>query len=139
MAQCLLGLATTYEMKNDYQSAVTAYQDARVIAETIGATYELKDAYEGLANSYAGLSDFQNAFKYNTLFTGIKDTLYNAEMDKRLQAMTLSFDIEKKQGEIDLLTKDKALQELDIKRQKINPKCNWCYRNSSSSNGWRII
>ncbi len=119
MAQSLLGLATTYEMKSDYQSAVTTYQDARVIAETIGATYELKDAYEGLANSYAGLSDFQNAFKYNTLFTGIKDTLYNAEMDKRLQAMTLSFDIEKKQGEIDLLTKDKALQELDIKRQKI--------------------
>ena len=119
MAQSLLGLATTYEMKGDFHSAVITYQDARVIAEAIGATYELKDAYQGLANCYAGLSDFKNAFKFNALFTGIKDTLYNAEMDKKLQSMTLSFDIEKYQGEIDLLTKDKALQELDLKRQKI--------------------
>lgn len=119
MAQCLLGLAATYELKEDFHSAITTYKEARIIAEAIGASYELKDAYQGLANSYAGLSDFQNAFRYNTLFTGIKDTLYNAEMDKKLQAMTLSSDIEKKQGEIDLLTKDKALQELDIKRQKI--------------------
>jgi adenylate cyclase len=118
MAQSLLGLATTYEMKGDYKSAVITYQDALLIAENIGANYELKDAYEGLAKSYAMLSDYQNAFKYKDLFSGIKDTLYNAEMDKKLEAMTLSFDIEKKQGEIDLLTKDKALQDLDLKRQK---------------------
>jgi class 3 adenylate cyclase len=118
MAQSLLGLATTYEMKCDYQSAVTTYGEARTIAENIGANYELKDAYEGLALSYFKLYDYQNAFKYQTLFSGIKDTLYNAEMDKRLQAITLNFDLEKKQGQIDLLTKDKALQDLDIKRQK---------------------
>jgi class 3 adenylate cyclase len=40
-------------------------------------------------------------------------------MDKRIQAVTLNFDLEKKQGEVDLLTKDKALQELEIKRQKL--------------------
>jgi class 3 adenylate cyclase len=39
-------------------------------------------------------------------------------MDKRLQAITLNFDLEKKEGQINLLTKDKALQELDLKRQK---------------------
>ncbi len=118
MAQSLLGLATTYEMKGDYQSAAKTYKEAQTIAKNIGANYELKDAYEGLAQSYFKLSDFNNAYKYQTLFSGIKDTLYNAEMDKRLQRVTLSFDLEKKQGEIDLLTKDKALQELDIKRQK---------------------
>jgi adenylate cyclase len=118
MAQSLLGLATTYEMKGDYRSAAETYQQALAIAENIGASYELKDAYEGLALSYSKLSDFHKAFIYQALFTNIKDTLYNAEMDKRLQSMTLSSDIEKKQGEIDLLTKDKALQKLDLKRQK---------------------
>lgn len=118
MAQSLLGLATTYEMKEDYRSAAETYQQALTIAENIGASYERKDAYEGLALAYSKLSDFKNAFKYQALFTSVKDTLYNAEMDKRLQSMTLSFDIEKKQGEIDLLMKDKALQELDLQRQK---------------------
>jgi adenylate cyclase len=118
MAQSLLGLAETYEMKKDFQSAVKTYQEARSIAENIGAKIERKEAYEGLSSSYSNLSDYQNAFKYQTLFSSIKDTLYDDEMDKKLQTMTLSFDIEKKQGEINLLTKDKALQELDLKRQK---------------------
>jgi class 3 adenylate cyclase len=39
-------------------------------------------------------------------------------MDKKNQVVTLNFDLQKKQVEVDLLTKDKALQELDLKRQK---------------------
>jgi class 3 adenylate cyclase len=39
-------------------------------------------------------------------------------MDKRIQAVTLNFDLEKKQVEVNLLTKDKALQELELERQK---------------------
>jgi len=33
--------------------------------------------------------------------------------------MTLSYEVEKKQGDIDLLTKDNALQELNLQRQRI--------------------
>ena len=84
-----------------------------------GRKIERKEAYEGLALAYSKLSDYQNAFKYQTLFTSIKDTLYDDEMDKNLQAKSLLYDIEKQQAEVDLLTKDKALQELDIRRQKI--------------------
>ncbi len=119
MSQSLLGLAETYRQQGDNPSAISAYIRAQDIAKGIGANYELKDAYEGLAGLYEKVSDYRNAYKYQTLFTSIKDTLYNAEMDKRIQAVTLNFDLEKKQGEIDLLTKDKALQELDIRRQKI--------------------
>jgi class 3 adenylate cyclase len=119
MAQSLIGLAETYTMKQDYPSAVKTYQQALAIADEIGAKIERKETYEGLALSYSKIADYQNAFKYQTLFTSIKDTLYDDEMDKKLQTMALSFDLDKKQGEINLLTKDKALQELDIKRQKI--------------------
>jgi adenylate cyclase len=53
-------------------------------------------------------------------------------MDKKLQAMTLSFDLDKKKGEVELLTKDKALQELDLKRQKT-------IRNAMSVTGILIL
>jgi class 3 adenylate cyclase len=132
MSQSLLGLADTYNQQGDYQSAITSYLKAKDIARDIGANYELKFAYEGLAGLYQKLSDYANAYKYQTLFTAIKDTLYNAEMDKRLQALTLSFDLEKKQGEVDLLTKDKALQELDLQRQKT-------IRNATSITGILLL
>lgn len=132
MSQSLLGLADTYNQQGDYQSAITTYLKAKDIAREIGANYELKFAYEGLAGLYQKLSDYANAYKYQSLFTAIKDTLYNAEMDKRLQALTLSFDLEKKQGEVDLLTKDKALQELDLQRQKT-------IRNATSVTGILLL
>jgi class 3 adenylate cyclase/tetratricopeptide (TPR) repeat protein len=118
MTQASLGLANTYQLKEDHVSAIETLQQALLLAEEINIPYQLKDAYEGLAASYAANSDFGNAFIYQNLLTTIKDTLYNAAMDKRIQSLTLNFDLEKKQGEIDLLTKDKALQELDLRRQK---------------------
>lgn len=132
MTQSLLGLASTYNLKGDFGSAVDTYLKAKDIAIEIGANYELKFAYEGLAALYQKVSDFENAYKYQTLFSSIKDTLYNAEMDKRLQALTLNFDLEKKQGEVDLLTKDKALQELDLQRQK-------AIRNAASITGILLL
>jgi class 3 adenylate cyclase len=118
MSQTSLGLAETYQQQGDYPAAISAFIRAKDIATEIGASYELKDAYEGLAKLYNNVADYQNAYKYQTLFTAIKDRLYNAEMDKKNQVVTLNFDLQKKQVEVDLLTKDKALQELDLKRQK---------------------
>ena len=118
MTQASLGLANTYKMKGDIESAISSFLEAKSIAEEINVGYQMKDAYEGLAAIYAEIEDFNNAFKYQNMLTNIKDTLYDAEMDKRIQSMTLSFDLDKKQGEIEILTKDKALQELDLQRQK---------------------
>jgi len=118
MSQASLGLAETYRQQGENVAAISTYTRAKDIAKEIGASYELKTAYEGLAELYEKVSDYKNAYKYQTLFTSIKDTLYNAAMDKRIQVVTLNFDLEKKKGEVDLLTKDKALQDLNIKRQK---------------------
>jgi class 3 adenylate cyclase len=118
MAQSLLSLANTYELKGDSKSSISAFKQAQEIAYQIKANYELKDAYQGLAENYAKVSDYRNAYTYHTLFSNAKDSLYNAEMDKRLQSQTLSYEIEKKQGQISLLEKDQALKDLELKRQK---------------------
>lgn len=119
MSISLLGLADVYVKQKDYPRALAAYTQAEGIATEIRSSNELKDAYKGLAFTYAKLSDYSNAFKYQTLLTDIKDTLYNAETDKKLLGLQFDFEIQKKQGQINLLTKDKALQELDLKRQKL--------------------
>ena len=132
ISHSLIGLAETYNQQGEYPTSIATYQKAGVIAKEIGASYELKSVYEGLAGLYTKVSDFKNAYTYQTLYTGIKDTLYNAEMDKDLKAMTLSFDLDKKTGEVDLLTKDKALQELELKRQKT-------IRNATSVTGILLL
>ena len=119
MAQSLLGLGDVYKEQGDNTKAVDFYKQAKTIAEGISkANYVLQETYFGLANSYAKLSDYKNAFKYQTLYTDTKDSLYNLDIANKMSGLQLNFDVQKKQAQIDLLKKDQVLQDLDIKRQK---------------------
>lgn len=119
MTQSLIGIAETQKKRGSHKLAISFYNDAKKIATEISARNELKLAYEGLGNSYASIGDFRNAYTYETLLSSIKDTLYNTANDKKVQQLQFNFDIEKKEAEIDLLTKDQALKAATIQRQKI--------------------
>ncbi|MEO6327282.1 MAG: adenylate/guanylate cyclase domain-containing protein [Ginsengibacter sp.] len=119
MLQSLLGLANTYTAKGDAVTALDYYKKAEETGKEIGAIDELKDIYLGLSAVYSSVENYRSAFKYQSLYSNIKDTIYNIESDKKLANLQFDFDLQKKQGEINLLTKDKALQQLDLKRQRL--------------------
>ena len=118
MAQSLLSLAETYQMKGDLRMAIEKFEQAKAIAAEIELLYEMQIAYEGLAKNYARSNDYKKAYTNFSRYSEIKDTLYNAEMDKKLHAQGLSYEIEKKEGQISLLEKDQELKALELKRQK---------------------
>ena len=113
------GIANVYIAKKDYIHALTYFNKASTIAEEVKAPVDLKDIYQGMAVAYAKTADYKQAYKYQTLYAGIKDTLYNIDTDKKLGKLQFEFDLQKKEGQINLLTKDKALQEADLERQKL--------------------
>jgi adenylate cyclase len=117
--QSLQGLANTYDSTGDYKKALEAYSKAEILARDINSSYDLKDIYNSLQFTYTRLSDYKNASKYQGLLLSIKDNIYNKETDLKLSGYEFDFEIEKKQGQINLLEKDKALQDLAIQRQKL--------------------
>ncbi len=119
IVQSLVGLGKAYEQKGEYTKAVEMYSQGEQVGNEIGANKELKEIYEGLANCYATTKDFVNAFKYQQQLISIKEALYNIDTDKKLGTLLFNFEIEKKEGQISLLTKDKKIQEQEIKRQKL--------------------
>ncbi|HNQ00032.1 MAG TPA: adenylate/guanylate cyclase domain-containing protein, partial [Bacteroidia bacterium] len=119
IAISLIGLAKTYLEKGDNKLALQSYLDAEDFAKEVGSNYGLRDIYDGLAQVYKKEKDFGNANKYLELLLGIKDTIYNIDANKKLGTLQFTFDIEKKQGQINLLTKDQELKEKEISRQKV--------------------
>ena len=116
MAQSLIGLGVSQRSNRDLKESVRSFNDAITIATEIGSKSLLKDAYHGLAIAYNQLGKFKEAFDYQTLFAAIKDTIFNIETDDKIKKMQFTYEIDKKQKEIVLLTKDKQLQELRTKR-----------------------
>jgi class 3 adenylate cyclase/tetratricopeptide (TPR) repeat protein len=118
MAGSLLGVAQIYYRQGKINAALVAYQKAENIAKSLDSKFRLKESYQGLAACYASLHDYNHAFEYQARLLDIKDTIYNRESDQKLARLDFGFQMDKKQSEINLLTKDKELQESNLRRQK---------------------
>ena len=119
MALALVSIYKTYTKKNDINLALQALKQAEPLAKESKNEYCLKDIYEGQATLYAKKHDYSNAYKYQYLLLGIKDTIYNIEADKKLQGVQFAFDIAKKESQIGQMTKDKEIQQQELRRQKM--------------------
>lgn len=119
MTQSLVGLGQAYLSMGDPHSAKGYFKEAIQIGIPLKATTEIKDAYEGLTKVYSKIGDFANAFTYQNLLLAIKDTIYNINTDKKLGTLQFNFDLEKKESQINLLTKDKEIQNKELERQKL--------------------
>jgi len=117
-AQSLIGTGNAYRLSNRYNLAIKAYLEAEIRSKEVGLLKELKEIYEGLSITYSALKKYDEALTYQTRLTEINYDLYNADNDKKIERMQFAFDIEKKQGEIEDLTKEKKLQDLEIQQQK---------------------
>jgi adenylate cyclase len=117
--QSIIGLAKTQGRHGKLQQAIASYQKAQKLGEEIRARKELKDVYEGLADLYGRNGEFKKAFGYSTRLATIKDSLYDNDSGRKIQQLQFNFEIEKKEGEIDLLTRDQALKAATIQRQRI--------------------
>jgi adenylate cyclase len=118
IGRALAGKASVYTKMRDYKTAISIYKEAEVINKDLNAMLELEGLYEALAMAYGETGDFANAYQYQGLLLQVKDSLYNTETDKKLANIQFDFDLEKKQNEINLLTKDKSIQELELKKQQ---------------------
>ena len=118
MAQSLVGLGVSQRSNGELNASITTLKEAEAIGKDIGSKNILKDTYQGLALAHEKLGKYREAFHYQTLFSKMKDTIFNTETDDKIKRLQFTYEIDKKQDEIEDLTRDKKLQQLEIKRQQ---------------------
>jgi len=119
IVQSLLGLGNAYIGDGVRNKGLSYLSRAEKIATEYTFNKELKDIYEKLAAEYSINKDYKNAYIYQTRFSNIKDTLYNIETDQKLGSLHFDFEMLKKEGQINLLTRDKEFQQIAITRQRM--------------------
>jgi tetratricopeptide (TPR) repeat protein len=112
-------LVIPYMQTGQFKLAVKNYGEAETLAKNADEKDKLKEAYKRLAISYAQTRDYKKAFEYQSLLTSIQDMLYNDSTSQKINNLQFDFEMQKKEGEIDLLTRDKNLQDLLLQRQKV--------------------
>ncbi len=99
----LRGIADVYIKQGKNSLAIDYYKQARTIAEQMDEVkVELKDLYYDMASAYSKSKNYSDAFLYQSLYSDIKDTLYDIESKKKLNQLQFDFELSKKEVEINL-------------------------------------
>jgi tetratricopeptide (TPR) repeat protein/serine phosphatase RsbU (regulator of sigma subunit) len=114
-----LSIGNLYKAQEKWDSSLVYISKAKEIFKSIGNRGGLKDAYKSMAELYQGLGEFKTALEYHKLYSALKDTLLNESSGKQITEMNTKYESEKKEKDIELLTKDKKLQATEISRQKL--------------------
>ena len=113
----LLGLLEG-KVKN-YPAAFRHIERALAYSREIGVKEFEKNALSAFSEVYQMQGNPGKALEYYKHYTGVKDSMINQENEHSIRFMESKFESEKKEKEIELLNKDKKLNEERIKRDKI--------------------
>ena len=118
IAHAEIGLAGTYHQKGELIKAIVHYRACEKIAKEIGARYELKTTYEGMAQAYSEIEDYKKAFHYQQEVSKLKDTIYSETSQVKINQLMFQNQLESINKENELLKRDASLQEVRNKQQK---------------------
>ena len=109
-------IAETYIISENYNLAEENATRALVIAKEIGAKLVIRDALNILSQVYFQTSRYKEAAQAKNFIIKYNDTLFNQQLSEKIFNLEYRFEKEKKQAEIDLLNKDKQINELILTR-----------------------
>ncbi len=100
-------------------SAYPYILDGLKFSKEINAKKLLSDSYWFLAKYYSETNEHQKAYETQKTLIYLKDSLLNQEMAEKIAEMQTRYEVDKKEQEIHLLTKDNEIQTLKIKKQSV--------------------
>ncbi len=118
-ANSLLNIGILYSQKGNVEKAMSYLKKGLVLADSINSLEIMSKSNEALSEVYVKKEDYKNAYNYFKLHATIKDSLVNENNAKSMAEMQTKYGTEKKEKEIELLTKDKSLNDIKLKNQNI--------------------
>ncbi len=115
----LFAIGIIHSSNGNYENALRYFNESLKIAQQIQRTETEKDIYYNLSVMYENMGNSAKALEYYKNYARLKDTLLNKETFKQIAELKTKYETEKKQKEIELLSKDQKLKENQIRQQRM--------------------
>jgi len=112
-------LAITYLKTNKPDSALLYAKRALTLAEQIGFTRNIYNTYNVLGMAYAAKKMFAKAYEAQQKYIAYKDSATGEDKQNLVAGLKFQYDLDKKQSEIELLTKDNQLRVEEANHQRL--------------------
>lgn len=115
-------LANIYLDQKQYGKTISYAQESIVNLTTAGNKEILLEAYHLLYKAYEGSRNFQKSLFYRDKEIALKEEMFSIEKEREANNLQAEYDLQRKQLEIEMLEKDKAIQQKEIVREKFRKK-----------------
>ncbi|MFT3700879.1 MAG: sensor histidine kinase [Agriterribacter sp.] len=109
-------LGEAYYDKKRLIQAENYFLNAATVAKESNTKGELKAIYKDLAFTETAMGNLQQGVVYDSLYQSINDSLFSVQIAENFQELNIKYQSEKKQNEINTLSKEKAIQDLYIRQ-----------------------
>lgn len=117
-AQALLDVSEVYARQQQTEQAQDYAERALRLAQEMRSALLQQQAHEALSRHAKALGNPDNALYHYQTAVSIRDSLFNEQSSRRLAAVQTNYELERQRSQIELLTKDKAL-EANVKNSLI--------------------
>ena len=119
VASSSLYLANLYKKKGQLAKALSYYRLSLSRLSSTDYDEMLQDVYQGLYECYSSMGDYKTALQYHVLLLDTEKRLLNVENARQLSMLNITFDLERKEKDNEVLRADNELKESLIKRKTI--------------------
>ena len=112
-------LGQIYLSLNRPDRAVDYARQSLLVASNTGVKEYSRDASRVLAAAHARRGDWAEAYRYQSLFVAYRDSTSGEQTQRRLAALRLNQELDKKQNQIALIEQTRSLEARETHRQKI--------------------
>ncbi|WP_026451919.1 tetratricopeptide repeat protein [Aequorivita capsosiphonis] len=117
-AELLIHLGDTYFKKEKLNRAEEYYSQSLNLSKKMNELELISTNANKLSKVSEKRNDYKSALSYFKLSQAYKDSVNLDEQNIKIEALTQEYNLEKKENHIQLLEKDKALQEATLNTQK---------------------
>jgi tetratricopeptide (TPR) repeat protein len=118
-AEDLLNIGILYSKKGNIEMAMEYLKKGLLLADSIKSKETMMKGNDELSSVFLKKEDYKNAYIYYKRHIAIKDSLMNENNSKNMAEIQTKFETDKKEKEIEILTKDASLQEAKLKTQNV--------------------
>lgn len=114
IAIATINLSEAFYNNNQKDSAIIYAHKAIDLARKINFLDLIQHAYKQLSMMYKEGKNYDKALHFHEQYTALHDSIFNTEKSKQLTSMAVQFESERKQQQINVLSKQKTIQQLGL-------------------------
>jgi two-component system, sensor histidine kinase and response regulator len=118
VAYCYNSMAQAFERTGHLGKSVHYAGMGLREAASLGSTELIRESYAILYAAHERLQNFEKALYYRNMEIGLKDSMFTIEKERKVNGLQSSYDLAQKQHQIDLLNKNKIIQQEAIEKEK---------------------